>query len=685
MAGESPELVSTPTGAVFLSYASQDVEAARRICDALRAAGIEVWLDQSELRGGDAWDRKIRDQIRHCALFIPVISAHSQARLEGYFRREWKFAVERKRDIADELAFLLPVVIDETSERGAAVPEGFHEVQWTRLPGGAASQEFIQHVSRLLTGHPDRPKPPLQALQPSHPPSTAGPAAEPKSGSQLRMWLLLIAVVTAVIVGYIGIDRYLLHKGTQLPASSTTAANADKSIAVLPFVDLSEKHDQEYFADGMAEEILDILAKIPQLTVIGRTSSFQFKGHTEDLRAIGEKLRAGYVVEGSVRKTAGRIRVTAQLIDARSGAHLWSDSYDRNFGDVLTLQDEIATSIARAMQVTISARGARPLRDQREIEAYTLYLRGKVALDKFSTTSLLDAQTAFEQALKLDPTLLPAAEGLALTYLDRGSNGNDIGGREAWDYTRSAAQKALQIDANSATAHGVLGYVAAIRDFDWSTAEREFQTALALNPNDPDTLANAGVISGMRGDYHEALRRINASLLLDPLNALTHQIRGLTLYLTGDYSGAEAATKKSLTIYPDIDYSHWLLGLIQLMRGQRDAALREFEADPEVSNRDVGIALVNHALGRKTESDAALARVVKGSGAIWPYGIALVHAYRGERDQAFDWLEKAYVIRDQDLANLLGDPYLAPLHDDPRWAALMKAMNLAEERAPSRR
>src|SRR5215471_10864677 len=150
MGAESAEPASTPSGAVFLSYASQDAEAAQKICDALRSAGIDVWLDQSELRGGDAWDRKIRDQIRHCTLFIPVISAHSQARLEGYFRREWKFAVERKRAIADKLAFLLPVVIDDTPERGASVPEGFHEVQWTRLPRGTASQEFVEHVSRLL-------------------------------------------------------------------------------------------------------------------------------------------------------------------------------------------------------------------------------------------------------------------------------------------------------------------------------------------------------------------------------------------------------------------------------------------------------------------------------------------------------------------------------------------------------
>ena len=281
-----------PSHAVFLSYASQDAEAAQKICEALRAAGIEVWFDQSgELRGGDAWDRKIRDQVRHCALFIPVISAHSQARLEGYFRREWKIAVDRKRDIADELVFLLPVVIDETPERGALVPEGFHEVQWTRLPGGAASQEFIKHVSRLLTGDPDRPKPGVHALQPSPAPAPARRAAEFKSGSQLRMWLLLMAVAITFVVGYIGIDRYVFHKGTQLSAASATVANADKSIAVRPFVNMSGDKEQDYFADGLAEEVIDdLLAHIDGLKVIGRTSLFSSKPRTRISARLGAPL-----------------------------------------------------------------------------------------------------------------------------------------------------------------------------------------------------------------------------------------------------------------------------------------------------------------------------------------------------------------------------------------------------------
>jgi TolB-like protein/Flp pilus assembly protein TadD len=661
---------------VFLSYASQDAEAAQRICGALRSAGIEVWFDQSELRGGDAWDRKIRDQIRHCALFIPVISAHSQARLEGYFRREWKFAVERKRDIADELAFLLPVVIDETPERGASVPEGFHEVQWTRLPGGATSRQFIAHVSGLLTGQHDPPEPAVQTLRPGIVAVPTPPAAESRSPSPRRIWLLPIAVVSALFVVYVGVDRYVLHKGTQ-PSTAPATAAMDKSIAVLPFVDLSEKHDQQYFADGMAEEILDILAKTPQLTVIGRTSSFQFKGRTEDLRTIGQKLGAAYVVEGSVRKAGDRIRVTAQLIDARSGAHVWSDSFDRAYGDVLTLQDDVATAIARALQLTVGAHYAYQLRDEHATEAYTLYLRGKLALDNFNKDSLLEAQNAFQQALQLDPTLLPAAEALAQTLVNRAFIETDIIPRDAWEQARSAATKALQISTHSGIAHSVLGVVAGMQDFDWAAAQREFHTALALSPNDPDVLINAAQVGMAHGDREQALQEMDASLVLDPLNPNTHQIRGYVLYLMGNYAAAEQALRKSIAITPDINGSYLVLGCIQLLRGQPEAASREFAAETDSASRNAGLAFVSYAFGRKAESDAALAHLVDSTsnGGIWAFGVALVHAYRGERDQAFEWLGKS---RDSRSGNLffLGDPLLKPLHDDPRWSVLLKSMNL---------
>jgi TolB-like protein/Flp pilus assembly protein TadD len=676
MGGGSPESLSTPTGAVFLSYASQDAEAALRICEALRASGVEVWLDQSELRGGDAWDESIRDQIKACALFIPVISANAHARVEGYFRLEWKLAIDRSHRIAPKQPFLLPVVIDDTPQADDAIPERFRELQWTRMPRGQAMPAFVERVHRLLS--------------PMEPPDHPGARSDSTTRDQLaavvtdrakpvwlRAALLALAVVTIAGAAYLALDRLVLSKRS----TSASAATAQKSIAVLPFVDLSGSHDQQYFADGMAEEILDILAKTPQLTVIGRTSSFQFRGRTEDLRTIGEKLGAVYVVEGSVRKAGDRVRVTAQLIDAQSGAHLWSDSFDRAYGDVLTLQDEIATAIARALQLTVGAHDARALRGEHATEAYALYLRGKLALDNFSADSLLEAQNSFQQALQLDPTLLPAAEGLAQTYVNRGFVESDITGREAWEQARSAAGKALQISTRSGTAHGVLGVVAGMLDFDWATAERESRTALEFSPNDPDILANAAQTAMTHGDYEQALRQMNASLVLDPLNPNTHQLRGLILYLTGDYAAAEQALRKSIVITPNINGSYLILGCIQLLRGHPEAASKEFAAEPDSPGRDAGLALVSHKFGRKAESDAALARLVDSTsnGNIWAYGVALVHAYRNERDQAFEWLGKSRDARGGDLS-MLGDPLLKPLHEDPRWSALMKSMNLANVR-----
>jgi TolB-like protein len=673
--------MSTAARAVFLSYASEDAPAAQRIAEALRSAGVEVWFDREELRGGDAWDQKIRQQIRDCRLFVPIISANTEARLEGYFRREWKLAVDRTEDMAGKVTFLLPIVIDDTPNATAEVPERFRHVQWTRLRGGEATPAFAALINQLIGRTSQTNELSREFPIGSHDTTSTRPPVFPVKRRPSGRWQALIigaCVVSIAALGYLGYSR-LSHRtsSSAMTAVPTTLAATDKSIAVLPFVDMSEKKDQEYFADGMAEEILDILAKIPQLTVIGRTSSFQFKGRTEDLRAIGDKLGAAYVVEGSVRRADRRIRVTAQLIDAQTGAHLWSDSYDRDYGDVLTLQDQIATAIARALQLTVGARDARPLRGEHATEAYTLYLRGKLAFDNFSGESLLEAQSAFQQALELDPTFVPAAEGLALTYLNRGFVGS-ISGREAWKQARSAAEKALQLSSRSAIAHCVLGVVAGMQDFDWATAERELQAALALNPNDSDMLQNAAQIAIAHGNRDEALRQMNAAVVVDPFNQGNYQVRGFIFYLTDDYSAAEADLRKSIAIYPGIDGSHGRLGFIQLLRGQPEAALKEFSSDPYGGTRAFGIALVGPAVGRKAESEAVLPRVVDEAGSAWPYGIALLYAYRGEHDQAFAWLEKARDARDGDLFFLLCDPLLKPMHDDPRWSALMKSMNLGK-------
>jgi TolB-like protein len=348
--------MTEPSRAVFLSYASQDAEAAAALCQALRDAGVEVWFDQTELRGGDAWDQSIRRQIKACRLFIPVISAHTHDRREGYFRLEWKLAVDRCHQMDPGLPFLLPVAIDAT--RGDdRVPERFREVQWARLPAGASPTEFVERVRHLVSD------------EATEEPTRTGESvatAPPRGAHRLRRAAGLLASVAALIgLWYVIRERYAPPEQTaagsavtaarSTPPAAATFSPLPHSIAVLPFINLSGEKDQEYFADGLTEELLNALAEVDQLQVAARTSAFSFKGKDNDVAAIGHKLNVATVLEGSVRRSARTVRITAELVSTVTGFHVWSKSYDRNLGDVLKLQTEIATAVASALKITLLA------------------------------------------------------------------------------------------------------------------------------------------------------------------------------------------------------------------------------------------------------------------------------------------------------------------------------------------
>ena len=273
--GSRLKLVSTPTGAVFLSYASEDAAAAQRIATALRNAGIEVRFDKSELRGGDAWDRMIHEQIQACALFMPVISANAHARVEGYFRLEWKLAVDRSHRMAPDQAFLMPVVIDDTRQNDTRIPDRFRELQWTRLPGGETSPVFVERIRRLLSpeaAHASAEARPRAAAVQHAAAAAPQPASSPTTSPQTQWVPLMIAAVAVIGFGYFAVDKFVLSKhepgAKQAPAQPAQAITQvqvpEKSIAVLPFADLSEKHDQEYFSDGFAEELIDALTRVPE-------------------------------------------------------------------------------------------------------------------------------------------------------------------------------------------------------------------------------------------------------------------------------------------------------------------------------------------------------------------------------------------------------------------------------------
>ena len=356
--------MNASTRAVFLSYASQDAEAARRICDALRAVGLDVWFDQSALRGGDAWDASIRRQIKECALFVPVISANTQAREEGYFRREWNLAVNRTLDMADDKAFLLPVVIDATVDVNARVPEKFREVQWTHVPAGEALAAFTERVQRLMSG---------------------GAASATR-------------VAPSRVVP------------TTVPATSEPAHEAP-SIAVLPFVNRSRDEDDEYFSDGLADELLNVLAKIRGLRVAARSSAFTFKGKGATVAEVGRALNVATVLEGSVRKAGNRMRISVQLVKVADGYHLWSETYDRTLEDIFAVQDDIAQSVVKELRTTLlggpldaTAQVATAVKGRADDpEAHRLYLQGRFFLERMTGADIGRGVEYLEQATALDP------------------------------------------------------------------------------------------------------------------------------------------------------------------------------------------------------------------------------------------------------------------------------------------
>jgi TolB-like protein len=368
--------VIKPSHTVFLSYASEDAGAVQKVYQVLRAAGIEVFLDESELRGGDAWDQKIQHEIRECTLFIPIVSQHTQERLEGYFRHEWNLAVARTHHMAQQKPFLVPVVIDDIRDQEAFVPDAFRAVQWTRLPGGETPPAFVERIQRLLT----------PVMSPVSAVSGAAAAIREPGRPSRRLQRVVIAIGT---IGVVLVMAYFVANEFRIPRHETPEAAARagatpttfnpprNSIAVLPFVNLSGDKEQDYFSDGLTEDLLDSLARIKELQVAARTSSFYFRGKDVELGTVARRLNVASVLEGSVRRSGHRLRITAQLSNAVNGFDLWSQTYDRDLGDVLNLQREIAEAVAAALKLALFENFATTIEvgGTRNPEAFDTYLR----------------------------------------------------------------------------------------------------------------------------------------------------------------------------------------------------------------------------------------------------------------------------------------------------------------------
>ena len=643
---------------VFVSYASQDVAIADAIVVTLEKNGIKCWIAPRDVTPGALYADGIIRAINEAKVLVLVLSGSSIA--SKHVGKEVERASSKGRPI-------IALKVD-SAPLTTALEYFLSESQWIDVPAlgmPAALAKLGSAVGQALVS-PQHGGPAGASV------AVAGsPVAKSSVGTAKRAGLAA-AMVVAVGIAVSLVVHFSPSKRVDAPA---VAAVSDKSIAVLPFTDMSQKKDQEYFGDGMAEEILDLLAKIPGLTVIGRTSSFQFKGKNEDLRKIGTELNAAYVLEGSVRSSSDQVRITAQLINTKTGAHEWSETYDRPIGDVLKMQDAIAAAVVRELQLAVASAETRS--NLKEAEAYNLVLRGRHALDRGDQEGDEEAVTLFQQALLRDSTSSDAAAWLAMTYLYQVVD-NSLGPADGFERARREAIIALKLDLKNVLAHVAMAGIHIRYDWDWASTEQELQEAASLAPGNVDVLSGEARLSATLGRWDYALRQIKAAVAQDPLDADLLQLLSTYQAARGNLREAEAAMRRGLDIRPTYAYGHFNLGLIYLERGDRDGALLEMQQETIDDGKQQGLALVYYALGRKADADAALAALIREQADRNALDVAEVYAFRGESDVAVHWLERAYAQKDPWLFQIHYSWLMKNLETDLSYKAFLKKMNLPE-------
>ncbi|HTP50552.1 MAG TPA: tetratricopeptide repeat protein [Anaeromyxobacteraceae bacterium] len=503
-------------------------------------------------------------------------------------------------------------------------------------------------------------------------------AAAGRAGSPRGARLALLLVGLGMLAAAPGLVYYLVFRDRAAAQARTRApvGGVLPSVAVLPFVDMSAQRDQEYFSDGLAEEILNALSHIDGLRVTGRTSSFSFKGKSDDLRAIGQKLNVGAVLEGSVRRDGNRIRVTAQVVNVADGFHIWSETYDRELQGVFAVQDDIARSVAEALKVRLlpSRAASADGKGAANPEAYTQFLLGRQLFNQVSNDSVRRSAEAFQRAVSLDPTFAPAWAALAMSVQDLN---HDAPGatEENRRRGRAAAEKAVSLDPGLAEGYNARGVLRARWDWDWPGAQADLDRARALQPGDAVSQRRYGILRLMLGQPSEAISALRRAIDLDPLSAIAWSWLAKAYVSTGDFPQANGALERALQIAPESEDLRASRGVLSILEGKPAEALKAIDGIHDEGERLAGLALAEHDLGHPAAAQKALASLKAGYPG-HPYEIALVHAWFGERDSAFEWLDRAYASRDWSLADVRYDPFLKPIRDDARYAQLLRRMNL---------
>jgi len=523
----------------------------------------------------------------------------------------------------------------------------------------------------------------LESERLSEPPRPLPQTVTASSHSRKPLWAGIAVTILVAAAAAVWFSRTANEPAPAMDNAGSTAATAGSipagqtdgvSIAVLPFVDMSRDGDQEYFADGLSDELLGVLSRIPGLRVAARTSSFSFKDKDVKIADIGRELKVATVLEGSVRKAGDRVRITAQLIGVTDGFQLWSETYDRELEDIFEVQNDIAGSVARALQVTLL--GTESASRQIDPDAYNAYLQGKFFADRLGEESLRAAVGHYEQALEIEPDWAEAWVGLAVAESRRADFGY-VQFEEGYVAARSAAEQAVRLDPDLATAHAVAGWIKLSYDWDWVGADAAYRRALKLEPGNAAALGGAAHLARTLGRYDEAVALSRREVELDPLSPWAHLFLGEHALLAGRFDEATVALEKTLKLNPSQTAAHWSLCWNLLEQSRPEEALVEIEHEVDPFFRLHGRVLIYQTLGRESEAESALQQLIEGYADIGAFQIATGYAYRDELDKAFEWLERAYDQHDTGLPGIKS-VLASRLQNDPRWKPLLDKIGLPE-------
>jgi TolB-like protein/class 3 adenylate cyclase/Tfp pilus assembly protein PilF len=474
-----------------------------------------------------------------------------------------------------------------------------------------------------------------------------------------------------------------------LKSLAAPVENETPSIAVLPFVNMSRDEENAYFADGLSEELLNVLAKIRGLRVASRTSAFSFKGKDVDIPTVAQKLNVATVLEGSVRKSGKRVRITAQLIEVASDSHLWSETYDRELDDIFAVQDDIAQSVVKELRAallpektqpaasTVAAAEVRKAATGRSDnpEAFQLYLQGKFFGERVTQADTDKAIDLFKRALALDPDFALAWAGMSHVYQQQAGFGfAQID--EGYELAREAAQNALRLAPDLAEGHIQLGSIFHMHDWNWPAADASYRRAVELAPGSADALRAAAGLARILGQFDKARALMDQAIALDPLSARTHRQAAMIEIMADRLEDAAKSFQLALDLGSSVGLSHGFLAITRVLQGRAEEALPLAEAESHGVFRNLAFTLIHHALGHRAESDAALQTMIDQFGWTAAYQVAEAYAYRNDVEKAFEWLERAYQQRDPGVVYAATDPMLRAMHADPRWPPFVQRLGL---------